>query len=137
MPSPCPILVSPIHQQYIQMILIKNKKSISAEIIVATKKKLVIIVVHNQAIFINLRVTKRKKNQWKLKRQNYTEDILSILSQTEDIILHMFQNNVFWHSQYRPDEKKIIIIVVNLARSMMMIKKMVLKKKRPKNSAEW
>jgi len=63
MPSPCPILVSPIHQQYIQMILIKNKKSISAEIIVATKKKLVIIVVHNQAIFINLRVTKRKKNQ--------------------------------------------------------------------------
>ena len=120
------------------MILIKNKKSISAEIIVATKKKLVIIVVHNQAIFINLRVTKRKKNQWKLKRQNYTEDILSILSQTEDIILpHMFQNNVFWHSQYRPDEKKIIIIVVNLARSMMMIKKMVLKKKRPKNSAEW
>ena len=129
----------PIHQQYIQMILIKNKKSISAEIIVATKKKLVIIVVHNQAIFINLRVTKRKKNQWKLKRQNYTEDILSILSQTEDILilLHMFQNNVFWHSQYRPDEKKIIIIVVNLARSMMMIKKMVLKKKRPKNSAEW
>ena len=121
------------------MILIKNKKSISAEIIVATKKKLVIIVVHNQAIFINLRVTKRKKNQWKLKRQNYTEDILSILSQTEDILilLHMFQNNVFWHSQYRPDEKKIIIIVVNLARSMMMIKKMVLKKKRPKNSAEW
>jgi len=43
------------------MILIKNKKSISAEIIVATKKKLVIIVVHNQAIFTNLRVTKRKK----------------------------------------------------------------------------
>ena len=42
----------------------------------------------------------------------------------------MFQNNVFWHSQYRPDEKKIIIIVVNLARSMMMIKENGIKEKK-------
>ena len=128
----------------------KKMKSISEIIVASKQKKLVIIVVHNQAIFINLRNSTFKKHKKKhttylltsLKRHPIKKSISSqtdIKSQKEKIhntwyILHITHvskkffdiviiwTNKKWTKKKNPEKRKLIKLLLLLYQSIRSIR---------------